>query len=899
MGKSKILRLKMFCVAFVFLGLFQNAIARKGKSYKNFSTDITNIRNVASAQINGKQFIYISSLSDAVGCYTLEGEKVWENKLETPGVLFEILAKDITNDGNDELLVASGNGSIFCYKSNGDLLWKFTPDHKVRFSEIAVVKNKKKVQVFAGGNDYKLYEIDTKGKLVGTKDIKGTVRKIESGNFVDRNTESLFVMTYTHDKFRWEFMGILDATTKEVVKELSYKKSSVKELSKMMVTEIVIADLNKDGLSDITFFGDLSWIPVVIGLDGNFQEITRFKGTRKELQRYANAKGTVLAPVRDEIMFQYGGFLYKLDLTGKLLQKTGTRYAKSGELVFSDFVVDTESKQLIGAGQVDGGNTVCFYDLNKNNWNVATKPKSIGTMEEVANNINELYAQLLKFKMPSYQTPSDKEWVMITGKKVDAKVNKLKGNSVKYVIQRSPKESTDRSHLVAIMGDVALKKDKRGKYKDSRASIVNKARAYEAEGQVFTLWAGHGNDPFYIQIETLEEILKVAPNTCLGFVYAEMDNVDDPRVQHFVREYVPRLAKAIRVNNNAKLYFRYKNTFWSLTNKLPLWQELFFSNKYNDILVPASEDTSSRTQDINLAGRVGMLSAGYIDDFAMRLIDDNPTSWRPLTPGGQRSISPYLRQGVMMAAYGARYGVVADNSFTEEPGLNVLFGLMKSGVLPIVEKENILSIGSWHLIENVDTHLVHSIDNHHSLKQYKKSDDKAVFSVAQMHWAGTNIPESDYSQIALGVQYRWLNYIPELPNGMVPVAPIEMEEQLKAKGIPYTVSDGVNGKLNNEFVSAGDFAPYFKNTVAEGAAQLPILVKGAAWSAIRIDKNHVRVILMDQGYIEPHKRNAIISFQGEQPKTAVDILSNEKIKVKNNIELTVPAGSLRFIDFSY
>lgn len=191
MGKSKILRLKMFCVAFVFLGLCQNAIARKGKSYENFSTEITNIRNVASAQINGKQFIYISSLSDAVGCYTLEGKKVWENKLEVPGVLFEILAKDITNDGNDDLLVASGNGSIFCYKSNGDLLWEFTPDHKVRFSEIAVVKNEKKVQVFAGGNDYKLYEIDTKGKLVGTTDIKGTVRKIESGNFVDKNTESL------------------------------------------------------------------------------------------------------------------------------------------------------------------------------------------------------------------------------------------------------------------------------------------------------------------------------------------------------------------------------------------------------------------------------------------------------------------------------------------------------------------------------------------------------------------------------------------------------------------------------------------------------------------------------------------------------------------------------------
>ena len=269
------------------------------------------------------------------------------------------------------------------------------------------------------------------------------------------------------------------------------------------------------------------------------------------------------------------------------------------------------------------------------------------------------------------------------------------------------------------------------------------ARNYEAQGQPFTFWAGHGNDPFYIQIETLEQILEAAPNTCYGFVYAEMDNVEDPRVIHYVKEYLPRLAKAIRKNNRAKLYFRYKNMFWAATSHLPLWKDMFFSGKYNDILVPASEDTSNRIQDLNLAGRVGMQSGGYVDDFAMRLIDDNPTSWRPLSPGGQNSISPYLRQGVIMAAYGARYGIVANNNFTKGTGLNVLFALMKSGVLPVVKPEDIQSIGSWHLIKDVEEDLIHSVDSHHNLKQYKADDDNAIFSVGQMHWAGTNVPNYD------------------------------------------------------------------------------------------------------------------------------------------------------------
>ncbi|ANW96222.1 hypothetical protein AXE80_07995 [Wenyingzhuangia fucanilytica] len=866
----------------------------------NFSVEESNIRNSVIATINKHEVLYVSSLSDGIGCYSLEGKKIWNKKIEPAAVIFEIEAVDIDGDGNDDILAASGNGNIYCWSSKGKLLWKFTPDHKVRFSEIAVTKNNKQIRVFAGGNDYQLYELNAKGALVSTTKIEGVIRKIEAGNFVNKQQQDLFVMTYSHDKFRWDFMGIIDANTKKIVQTLDYKKSKSKDLSKAMITDLEIADLNKDGLSDILFFGDVNWVPVVVGLDANFNVITAYKGTRKDIQRYANTKGTCLLPIKDEIVFQFGGFTHRLDLRGKLIEKAGTRYASEHEIVYSDFVLAPQSEQLITAGEVDGGNGVYVFNLKKSSW-LSTNHRLEGTMAQVKENLDLLYQQILDFEMPSYQKKTDESWVMVTSKKIDGKVKKLNGNKVEFVIQRAPKEGTDRTPLVAVIGKSALKKDKRGKYEDSREDIVNMAKNYEKEGQHFTFWAGHGNDPFYIQIETLEQVLEVAPTTCRGFVYAEMDDVDDPRVQHFVREYVPRLAKAIRKNKNrAKLYFRYKNTFWGLTNKLPLWQELFFSNKYNDILAPASEDTSNRTQDINLTGRVGMFVAGYVDDFAMRLIDDNPTSWRPLSPGGQKSISPYLRQGVMMAAYGAKHGVVADNNFTEEPGLNILFGLMKSGALPIVKKENIMSIGSWHLIKDVDAHLIHSIDSHHSLKQYKPTDTEDLFSVTQMHWAGTDIPAHDYSKIALGVDYRWLNYMPVMPNGMVPIAPIEYAKELEKNKTPYSVSNGSKGVSNGELVAAKTYMSEFKEIVSKGKSQLPIIVNGASWSAVRIDKNHVRVILVDPGYIEPKDREVTITFNGNQPKKAVDILSKQQVKISNGkIQTKVLAGSLQFIDIEY
>ena len=862
---------------------------------KDFSTKTNNIRNSVVGEINHKPILFVSELSESLAAYSLEGKELWNYKIDQPSVIFEIIAEDINNDGNDDLLAVAGNGIVYCIDSNGSLLWQFTPDHKVRLSEIAVVKNDGKIQIFAGGNDYQLYEIDTNGKQVSSTKIAGVVRKIETGVFTDSGKQSLFLMTYSHDKFRWEFMGILDADSKQVLKEVSIKKKELKALTKTMVTDIAIADINNDQKDDILFFADNSFKPFFSALDADFNVLAEYAGSKKQVQRYAHSQGSFLAS-RNEIMFQHGGVLIVLDTKGKLLNTGGERYGKG---VYSDFVYEPKSNQLIGTGTVDGGNNVDFFNLSKDNWYKTTHKKQ-GRMLAVEQNLTKLYNQILEYKTPSYQKKSNKDFVMITKNGASDKVEKLDGGNVKFVIQKSPKEATDRTYLVNKIGESALKKDKRGKYQDSREQIIQMARDYEAEGQPFTFWAGHGNDPFYIQIETLEQILEVAPNTCYGFVYAEMDNVEDPRVQYFVKEYLPRLAKAIRKNNRAKLYFRYKNMFWAATTHLPLWKDVFLSGKYSDFLVPASEDTSNRTQDLNLAGRIGMKSGGYINDFAMRLIDDNPTSWRPLTPGGQNSVSPYLRQGVMMAAYGARYGIVSTSGFVEEPGLDILFAMMKSGVLPVVENEDILSIGSWHLIKDVDEKLIHTVDNHHNIKQYKKEDENAIFSVAQMHWAGTNIPDNDFSKIALGVKYRWLNYMPEIPNGMVAIAPIESAKELSEKNIPFSISNAKQGLSNNEFVSAKKYASELKKIVETGAKRLPILVKGAAWSAIKIDENHTRIILMDSGYIEPQERDVTIVFQHRKPKSVQDILSKENLIVsKSQMDVKVPAGSLRFIDVTY
>lgn len=862
-------------------------------SAKDFTTEGNGIRYVVNAKVENKDVLYISELDGAIACYSLAGDKIWEQATQKVAVLFKIVAADVDGDKNDDILAASADGHIYCWSSKGELLWKYAPENKVRFSEVAVIHADEGLQIFAGGNDYTLYELDAKGQEVSKTKLKGVFRSIQSGNFVHKDTESLFVMTYAHDKFRWAFMGYINPKTKAIEKELAYKKAPSKIWSSLMVTDLDVADVNKDGLDDILFFGTGKSPAMVIAMDKDFEVLFNFESNKKEKQRYAHVQGKSLQPVKDQIMFQNGGLIQVIDLQGKLIEKTGERYKAN---IYNDFTLITDTRELIAGGQIGGGNSLYFFDLEKASW-PHSEFNIKGRLAEVDENINTLYKQVLNFTPPSYQPKPDKKWEMITPYTPSKKVMALKGAELNIISQETFQESTNRDEITKAIGPDALRKDKRGKYNMTRAEIVQVAKDFEKRNEPFTYWAGHGNDPFYLQIETLEEVLRVAPNTCYGFIYAEMFDPEDPRVVFWIKEYLPRLAKAMRKNGKAKIYMRYKNVFWAASSYQSPWKEMLFGGKYADILVPASEDTSSRTQDINLSGRVGMYTGGFVNDFAMRLVDDNPTSWRPLTPGGQKSISPYLRQGVMMAAYGARYGIIFNNNYTTDPGLDVLFALMTSGALPQVTTENVMSISSWHLIQDVDQHLIEKIDDHHNMLQYTTDDEDAVFSVAQMHWAGTDVPEWDYSKAALGVEYRWLNYMPILPNGMVPVAPVEYASSLK---VPYTISDTKQGFVDGKPVPAKEFGQSIKAAAIKGSKKMPIVIEGAAWSTIRLDEKHIRIIALDPSYIAPEAREITITFQNETPLSARDILSNEKVMINNNVaKVIVPAGSLRLIDVAY
>ncbi|MFA6813678.1 MAG: hypothetical protein WCR45_11445, partial [Bacteroidaceae bacterium] len=159
---------------------------------RDFSIEGNSVRNAVVAKVKGENLLYISELDGAISCYTVNGQKLWRNETQNPAVMFEINAADIDQDGNEDVLAASGDGTLYAWGSDGQLLWKFHPQPRIRLSEVATIGKGDKMRIFTGGNNYILYELNNKGEKLSETPIKGVIRKLESGNFIDANKEVLF-----------------------------------------------------------------------------------------------------------------------------------------------------------------------------------------------------------------------------------------------------------------------------------------------------------------------------------------------------------------------------------------------------------------------------------------------------------------------------------------------------------------------------------------------------------------------------------------------------------------------------------------------------------------------------------------------------------------------------------
>ena len=146
------------------------------------------------------------------------------------------------------------------------------------------------------------------------------------------------------------------------------------------------------------------------------------------------------------------------------------------------------------------------------------------------------------------------------------------------------------------------------------------------------------------------------------------------------------------------------------------------------------------------------------------------------------------------------------------------------------------------------------------------------------------------------------NFLPTYPYGLISMIPAEtdlaqypmLKSKIETDGEFFFDAEG-NKK------TASEYKPVAEAAVREASLKMPVRVEGdAAWSAVRLDPTHIRVLLLDSGYVDPADRNATIIAQTVNAVCCRDILSGEEIEiVDGKMAAVVPMGSLRILDIKH
>ncbi len=388
--------------------------------------------------------------------------------------------------------------------------------------------------------------------------------------------------------------------------------------------------------------------------------------------------------------------------------------------------------------------------------------------------------------------------------------------------------------------------------------------------------------------------------------FSEIGEKLDDREQEVVEKVLLTLAEQCRLYGNKKILLRTKNIFWNGNIYHPFWEKVLLDGRYSDLFIPSLEETNSRTQELSLAGRLGLWQSGIFDHWASRAETDNACFNRSWEWSSQQVFSHHIRNLVSGASLGSDvyFNAIHQGPFSPELEVQILpfYEMLEKGVVHIPKRSELLSISELAIGMHSppsEGFLSHGTNGTQLI--HPEDQPPFVFDRLDWYWGGAPLESHDFSRYAFGIDRRMCNFLPLTPYGMVTIVPDKAPEGLKR---PYTSKISTDGEFfydaNGKSYGPEEYRPVVVAALREASAKLPVLVEGTAhWSAVRIDENHLRVTLVDPGYLDPDDRDVRIVLQQEGWTRCFDILGNVELPIeKGSISVRIPMGSVRIVDLA-
>ncbi|MCF7847493.1 MAG: PQQ-like beta-propeller repeat protein [Kiritimatiellales bacterium] len=873
---------------------------------RSFSTGGHTIYHLHCGQLSsGGETVLIGAAFDGtVMCFSKEGKLIWKNSAST-AFPFDLEVADIDGDGQDETLVAAADGALYAFSHTGKLLWKFAKEPPL-LQVCAVKKPDGKTVILTGGVERKLYALSPRGNVLNTMECKYVVRHIRAGDILGDGKQIAAVITAKNDRSKF-MMRLIDPdglkevwdkplglTTKNPTEGTKYAVAWAG--NKVPVVSMLITDFDGDGKDDIGLSNYYEKKGGLLVYNHKGEKILTGSGKGPKNKPYRMNLITQVRTKGDRVLGLYGHEIILYRMNGVIEKFLAGPYA------LSCCAFDDRSNTAWFGSSISGGDGIYALKLDQPEWENAFKQlKPVGRMAQIETNLKTMEQQVEKFEIPPYQRPPRKTEV-VTGKSADdLRENFLDHHDYRNVAFTQFNLFTEDFDRETLEGVWKTKRETRHKYNYTAKEIIAFAAEREKEKEPFALWAGHGNDPFYMQLSTIKGILKAAPTTCKALVYPEMTHVSDD-MAYAIRSHIIPVIELCRKHGTAKVVLRNKAGFWNANCYLDLWRDILIGGKYKDVIIPSMEETNGRNQAVTLSARMGLWLTGNFDRFAGRAVTDNANFSRFWEWGAQQKQSHLLRSMALRAALGSDMFLI--NIYQgDERDMTPFYRMIEKGVIAIPDREELLSLSDFCLgMKQPAESYVESGNNGHDMSRYEPDRQPAVFDRLDCFWGGAPTAPHDFSNYAMGSARRMLNFMPRNPYGMIALVPAETD----LKSFPWFKSmiatDGVYfyDKAGRK-ISAPDAKTQLEKQLRAAADRLPVLVRGdVAWTVVRLDPTHVRVMLVDSGYTDPADRKAEIILQHLKGTQCRDILSGEKLLLTGqSTTLTVPAGTLRVVDITH
>ena len=909
-----------------------NTIVEKG-GIKSIDTKYT-ISKVRIAKKDGKNYIVNSSFEGTLLGIDYNGKTLWKNELS--GFMNQdVWCQDITGDGNDEILAANANGTLYCLNENGKLLWKFKKNDAPMYA-VTTIKKGNTSYVVCGGFDKNIYYLSPKGKLVKmvasstySKEKFGKSKakpKTHIANFlrVAKQTDGSEHLLIASAVNSMQHKGAIYFF--EPLADKPYKRIILK--NKKPIGDVRISDYFGNGKEEIlagtsTILADTKFLRYNLA-----SEVNQTFDAKKH--RMALGKNAYLVP--QTTIIPNGDSYQYFTIAGSRIVLLGNDFKKLDKILvnrytYNDMWHDTANKKIILGSVQSGGSCIHIIDYTHKKWKSSFEElEPIGKIESILTNTNNVKKELKKFKKSSWER-NPKPIFFVS----DVSINKKNKTYPHPVIENINSNYNSPSFLAFKFFPTAQnpkdwnrdtipnqfyrdRRDKRKKYIMTEADVLEKTTFAFDEHKGLAMWGGHGNDPFFYSSRTKKKLIDASGDKKMVFIFPELEN-HSKDFKYVLDKMLYPLA-AYGQNKNVNIHLRCKNIFWQGPAYMPMWSRLQ-SGEFADIFVPTMEETSDKSMDLSVAGRVGYWLGGSVNQWGTRSIMDNASYDRLRQFSSQRLPNHAMRQIIYAAASGATH---FNNFAVDQDYFSVVWDLIAKGVLYVPNRNELLSLSPVHLsMTTPDYHYLESskVKSVIEFNEEEENKNKMVFSRLNGTWPGAPVNEWDFSKYAANETERRLNFIPSYNNGLVIITPVQngaLAKNNEPRGKLVDKLHPIYENILKEYITDGrhyisadgtqkfpaeTYYKIIKKDIEKSAKLLPLTVSGnVGWVVAQTDEKHIRLTIVDGGYINPSEKEVTLTFHTVKPSKMTDVLNGETFSLKNPkaVKVKIPCGLYRFID---